>query len=150
MPFVLTKGDSTLFDASFILEEDIIDICNQFGHTSSLWYSTIKLVMLFHITDELQITMCGVVKAMTLCDGAIRVRTSQPSTTYVRAYMTAVTGEPSSIQPSPSDGEDEPHTSPSNPHTGGRTLQHLQANLEDLADNELQQLMEEHCREITL
>ena len=29
--------------------------------------------MLFHTTDELQITVCGVVKAMTLHDEAIRV-----------------------------------------------------------------------------
>ena len=26
-PFVLTKGDGTLFDASSILEEDIIELC---------------------------------------------------------------------------------------------------------------------------
>ena len=71
--------------------------------------------MLFHTMDELQIVAQGVVKAMMLHDEAIRVRTSKPSTTHMRAYMTAVTGEPSGIQPLPSDGEAEPHTSPSNP-----------------------------------
>ena len=72
-----------------------------------------------------------------LCDGAIRVRTFPHSTTHVRTYMAAVTGEPSSIQPSPSGGEEEPHTPPSNSHLGGRTLQHFQAHLWDLMDSKL-------------
>ena len=93
--------------------------------------------MLFHTTDELQVMMHGVVKAMMLHDEAIRVRTSPPSATHVRAYMAAVNGEPSGIQPPPSSGEEEPHLSPSNSHLGGRTPQHLQANLGDLTDNEL-------------
>ena len=77
----------------------------------------------------------GVVKALTLHD---------------EAYMAVVNGEPSGTQPLPSDGKEEPCLSPSNPHPGGRTLQQLQANLKDLADNELQQLMEELHREISL
>ena len=61
--FVLTRGDGTLFDASFILEEDIIEICICLGHTHPggvLWYSVIELVVLFHTTDELQIVTHGV------------------------------------------------------------------------------------------
>ena len=99
--------------------------------------------MLFHTADELQIVACGVVKAMMLHDESIRVRTFPPSATHQRAYMAVENGEPSSIQPLPSDGEEELHLPPSNPHLGGRALQHLQANLGDLADNELPQLMEE-------
>ena len=106
--------------------------------------------MLFHTTNELQIVMHGVMKASMLCEGAIRVRTSQPSAAHMRAYMAAITGEPSSAQPLLSDGEEEPHFPHGSPHPGGRTLQHLQANLGGLTDNELQQLMEELCREITL
>ena len=51
--------------------------------------------------------------------------------------MAAVNGEPSGVQPPPSDGEEEPHLSPSKPHPGGRTPQHLQTNLGDLMDNTL-------------
>ena len=54
--FVLTKSDGTLFNASSILEEDIIEMCIQFGHTHPegvLWYSAIKSVMLFHAADKL-------------------------------------------------------------------------------------------------
>ena len=115
-----------------------------------LQYSTIESVMLFYTMDELQITAWGVVKVMTLCDEAIRVRTSPPSSNHMRVYMAVVTGKPSGIQPPPSNGEEEPHTSPSNPHLGGRSPQHLKANLGNLRGNELQQLMEELCREITL
>ena len=151
--FVLTRGDGTLFNASFILEEDIFKICIWLGHTHPegvLWYSAIESVMLFHTTDELQIKTCVVTKASMLHDEAIRVRTSPPSATHVRVYMAAVGGEPSSTQPLPSNGEEEPHLSPSNPHPGGRTPQHLQANLGDLADNELCQLMEDLCWEVAL
>ena len=115
-----------------------------------LWYSMIKLAVLFHTADELQVTTCGVVKAMMLCDEAIRARTSPPSAIHVRAYMAMVNGEPSVIQLPPSDQEEEPPLSPNNPHLGGRTPQHLQANLGDLMEKELWQLMEELCREITL
>ena len=102
--FVLTRGDGTLFDASSILEEDIIKICIWLGHTHPeqvLWYSAIKSVMLFHTTDELQIMMCGVLKASMLHDETIRVRTSPTSATHVKAYLAAVGGEPSSAQPPP-------------------------------------------------
>ena len=150
---VLTKGDGTPFDASFILEEDIIEICVQFGHTHPegvLHYSAFKSVMLFHTTDELQITTHRVLKALTLCDETIKVQTSPPSAAHMWAYMAVVNGKLSGTQPLPSNGEEGHHLSPSNPHPGGRTPQHLQANFGDVTDNELWQLMEELCREIAL
>ena len=93
--FILTNGEGTLFNASSILEKDIIKICIQLGHTHPegvLWYSTIKSVMLFHTADELQIAVHGVVKTLMLHDEAIRIRTFPPSATHVRAYMVAVDG----------------------------------------------------------
>ena len=93
--FILTRGDGTLFDASSILEEDIIKICVRLGHTHPegvLQYSAIESVMLFHTMDKLQIAVCGVVKALTLHDEAIRVRTSPPSATHMRAYVAVVMG----------------------------------------------------------
>ena len=92
--------------------------------TPVLQYSVIKPVMLFHTMDELQTVAHGVIKALTLHEEAIRVRTSLPSATHMRAYMATVTGEPSGIQPPPSDRMEEPHSSPSNPLPGGRTPQH--------------------------
>ena len=151
--FILTRGNDTPFHASSILEEEIIKICVRLGHTHPegvLWYSTIESVMLFHTTDELQIAMCGVMKALTLHDETIRVRTSPTSGTHVRAYMAEVGGEPSGMQPLPSNREEKSHLSPGNPHPGGRTSQHLQANLGDLAGNELHQLKEDLCWEAAL
>ena len=150
---ILNRGNGTPFDASSLLEEEIIEICIQLGHTypeGVLWYSTIELVILFHTVDELLIVVHGVVKVMMLHDESIRVRTSPPSVTHLWAYMAVVGGEPSSAQPLPSDGEKEPHLSPSVPHPSGRIQQHLQAYLRGLMDNELQQLMEEFCSEIAL
>ena len=123
MSILLTKGDGTPFDASSTLEEDVIEICIQLGHTHPkgvLQYLVIELVMLFHTVDKLQIAACGVIKAMMLHDESIRVRTSPPSATHVRAYMAVVNGEPSSIQPLPSDGEGEPHSPPRNPTQKGQ------------------------------
>ena len=114
--FILTRGDGTLFDASSILEEDIIKICIQLGHTHPegvLQYSAIESVMLFHTMDKLQIAVCGVVKALTCCMmKPLEFRTSPPSATHMRAYMAVVNGEPSGTQPPPSDGEEEPHSIP--------------------------------------
>ena len=106
--------------------------------------------MLFHTVDELQVTMHGVVKASMLHNKAIRVKTSPPSATHVRAYMVVVGGEPSGTHPPSSDREEEPHLSLSNPHPGGRTQQHLQADLGDLVDNELHQFMEDLHQEVAL
>ena len=109
--FVLPKGDGTLFNASSILEEEIIELCIWFGNRHPegvLWYSAIKSVILFHTADKLQIMMCRVIKALTLHEEAIRVRTSTPFATHVQAYMTAVTGEPSDAQLLPSDGKEDP------------------------------------------
>ena len=127
--FVLTSG--TLSIASSILEEDIIEICVQLGHThpeAVLWYCATKSVMLFHTADKLQIMVHGVMKALMLHE-AIRIRTSPPSAAHVRAHMVMVSGEPSGTQPLPSNGEEEPQSHSGNPHPGGRTPQHFQANL---------------------
>ena len=51
--------------------------------------------------------------------------------------MAVVNGEPSGTQLPTSEGEEEPQLSPSDPHLGGRTPHQLQANLGDLADDEL-------------
>ena len=86
--FILTRGDGTLFNMSSIQEEDVIKICIQLGHTHPkgvLQYSAIESVMLFHTADELPVMAWGVVKALMLHEEAIRVRTSPPSATHVRA-----------------------------------------------------------------
>ena len=69
---------------------------------------------------------------------------------HIRAYITIVGGDPSKPQSPPSEGEGDPHSPTGNPNLGGGTLHHLQAELGNLADEELHQLMEDLCQEIAL
>ena len=105
--------------------------------------------MQFHTTDELQITTHVVMKATMLHDKPLELGLPHllpPTSGCIWQQL----GEPSGTQPLPSDREEEPHLSPSNPNPDGKILQHLQANLGDLADNELCQLMEDLCQEVAL
>ena len=73
--FILTGGNGTPFDASYILEEEVIEICIWLGHTypeGVLQYATIESVMPFHTMNELQIAVHGIMKALTLHDEAIK------------------------------------------------------------------------------
>ena len=136
----LTTGDGTLFDAASIQEEDIIKICVQLGHTHPkgvLWYSVVKSVMLFHSMDKMQVVAHGVIKAMTLHEEPIMFRASPPPASHVRAYMVVIDGEPSGAQHPTTDREGNPQQSPSYCHLTGITPCQLQANLEDLVDDEL-------------
>ena len=74
---------------------------------------------------------------MTLHKEAIKVRISQPTSAHMRAYMAVMDGEPTgSHHPTP-DREGNPQHSPSDYHPGGCTPCQMQANLGDLADDEL-------------
>ena len=149
---VLTWGDGTPFDAAS-MQEDIIEICIQLGQTHPegvLLYSAVEWVILFHSTDEMLVTACGVIKAMALYEEPIRLRMSPPSATHVRAFMAARNGEPLGAQPPTPDMEEDPKPSPSDPHPDGKTPHQLQVNLGDLEDAELQQLMEDLCWEVAL
>ena len=64
--------------------------------------------------------------------------------------MVEIDGKPSGTQHPTPDREGDPQLSHSDPHLGGRTPHQSQVNLGDLADNELLQLMEDLCQEVTL
>ena len=115
-----------------------------------LHYLVTKSIILFQLADDMQCTTCRAIKATVLCEEAIAIRVSPPSATHVRVYMAMVGGEPSRTQLPPSEGEEELHLPAGNPHLGGGTPQHFQADLGDLADDELCQLMEDLCWEVAL
>ena len=143
---VLTKKDGTLFDVTSILEEDIIKICIQLGHTHPvgvLCYSVTELIMLFQSVDKMQLTTHGAIKAMTLHEEAIAIWASLPSGAHVRAYLAIANGEPLGTLCQTLDREGDPQLSPSNCNPGGRTPCHLQVNLGNLGDDELWQLLED-------
>ena len=98
----------------------------------------------------MQCTTHGAIKATVLPEEAVAIKASAHSETHMRAYMTAVGGEPFGTQPPPLEGEREPHLPTVNPQLVGATLHHLQADLGDLADHELHQFMEDLCCEVAL
>ena len=54
--FILMQKDGTPFDATSVLEEDILEICVTLGHTHPLgvlWYLAMGSVALFHKTEEM-------------------------------------------------------------------------------------------------
>ena len=140
----LTRRDGTLMDASSVLEEDIIEICMTKGHTHPLGvfrYSTTESVVLFQSTDELQHATHGIVKLMELQGEAITVKAMAPSEAHITAYLAM-------LHSNPSNGEGELHIPPQQTPPSGGTPCCLQAELGDLADHELHQLMDDLTQEI--
>ena len=140
----LTRRDGTLMDASYVSEEDIVEICITKGHTHPLGvlcYSAMELVILFHSPDELQHATCRIVKEMELQGEAITVKAMAPSEAHTRAYLVM-------LHLNPSNGEGEPHTHPQQTPPSMGTLHCLQVELRDLANHELHQLVENLTQEI--
>ena len=80
---------------------------------------------------------------MALCDKAITVRAMAPSKAHIKAYLMIE-------HQNPLQREGEPSTPPKQTPPSGGTLHHLQVELGDLDDHELQQLVEELRQEIAL
>ena len=141
---LLTRRDGTLMDASSVMEEDIIEICITKGHIHPLGvlhYSATEFVILFCSTDELQCITCGIVKATELQGEAITVKVMAPSEAHTKAYL-------ATLHLTPSNGEGELHTPPQQTPPSRGMLHHLQAELGDLADHELCQLVDDLRQEI--
>ena len=78
---VLTRSNSTLFHATSIQEEDIIELCIQLGQTHPkgvLQYLVTESVVLFCCPDEMLVMVHGVIKAIALCEEPIWLHTSPP------------------------------------------------------------------------
>ena len=73
-----------------------------------------------------------------------------PSETHVKVYIIAVGEDSSKLQSPPSEEEGEPHLPHDNPHPSGEMPCHLQAELGNLTNHELYQLVEDLCQEIAL
>ena len=132
-------------DASSVTEEDINEICIKMGHVHPLGvlhYSATESVVLFHLTDELQHATHRIMKAMELWGEAITVKTMAPSEAHTKAYL-------ATLCLNPSHGEGELHTPPEQTSPSRGMQCHLQAELGDLADHKLWQLVED-LRKIAL
>ena len=135
----ITRRDGTLIDASSISEGDIMEICMKKGHTNLLGvlhYSAMESVILFCTSDELKHVSCSIVKVMELQDEAITVKAMAPSEAHITTYMTV-------WHLKASKGDGELHIPPQQTPPSGGTPCCLQVDLGDLANHELQQLVEE-------
>ena len=66
---ILSKRDGTPFNVTSVLEEDIIKICIQQGHTHPmgvLHYLVTKSIVLFQSAYDMQCTTCGTIKETVL------------------------------------------------------------------------------------
>ena len=151
--FIIIQKDGTAFEVTFITEEDIMQICMTLGHIHPLgvlWYLAMELVALFHMAEEMQQASHGAIKAMELCNKPIAIKVVAPTEPHIRAYITIGGSYPSKPWSLYSEEEADTNSPTGNPHWGGGTLQCLQAELGDLTDQELWQLMEDLHQEIAL
>ena len=151
--FIVTKKDSTLLDVTSVSEKDIIEICVTLGHThplGALWYLVTELVALSCTTEEMQWASCAATKATELQDEPIAMQTNAPLEHHTRAYIAIVGGDPPKPWSLPSEGQSDSHSPTGNPHPGGGTLHCLWAELGNLTDQELHQLIEDLHQEIAL
>ena len=124
-------------DASSISEEDIIELCVKQGHTHLLGVlhcSAVESVVLFLTTDNLKCATRDIAGDTELCNEAIMVKTIAPTEAHLSAYTTVWHAKPSK-------GGGRPHTPPQQTPTGGETPHHLHAELSDLNNHELCQLV---------
>ena len=108
---VLARSDGIPFNATSIQEEDIIELCVEVGQTHPkgvLWLSVMEMVILFCSSNEIQAALHRVTKAMALHKEPIRLHTSPPSTTHLRAYIVVRVGQPSDAQSLTPDREEVP------------------------------------------
>ena len=141
----ITRRDGTLMDASSISEEDIIELCVKQGHTCPLGvlcYSAAESVVLFLTTDDLKCATRDIAGDTELHDEAITVKTIAPTEAHMSAYAMVWHAKPSK-------GGGRPHTPPQKTPTGGETPCHLHAELSDLDNHELCQLMTDLNQEFT-
>ena len=130
-------------DASSISEEDIIELCVKQGHTCPLGvlcYSAMESVVLFLTTDNLKHVICDIAGDTELSNEAIMVKTMAPTEAHMSAYATVWHAKPSK-------GDGRPHTPPQQTPTGGGTQSHLHAELSDLDNHKLCQLMTDLSQE---
>ena len=95
-------------DASSILEEDIVEVCIQKGHTHPLGvlhYLAMESIILFSTTDDLDCVSCGLVDMTELHNEAITVQTMAPLQAHVAAFTSVWHSKPPS-------GDGELHTPP--------------------------------------
>ena len=119
-------------------------ICVQKSHTHPLgvlWYSAAESVILFSTTEDLNQANFTLPDMTELHDEAIMVQTVAPLEAHVATFTSVWHSKPAT-------GEGELHTPPLQDPPSEGTLHCLHAELGDLNDSELQQLIKDLTQEI--
>ena len=95
---------------------------------------------MFHSPDELQRATCRIIKMTEFQGEAITLRAMTPLEAHVTAYIVT-------LHTHPPNRERELYTPPQQTSPSGGTPHHLQAELGDLANHELHQLIEDLTQE---
>ena len=120
----ITKGDGTPLDASFILEEDIVEISVGRAHMHPLgvlWYSTMELVILYQSVEDVNCIHRILLDVMEFHDEAIMIWTMAPTEAQVTAFQSMWHSNPTAR-----DGElhTPPYRTPPNEETPCITYMH--------------------------
>ena len=102
------------------------------------------------MVEEMLQASHGAIKATELHDEPIAIKTVAPTEPHVKAYITVGGGYPPKLQSLPSEEEADINPPTGNPSQGRGTPRCLQAELGNLADRELWQLVEDLQQEIAL
>ena len=129
----ITRGDGTPLDASFISEEDIIEIYVRRAHIHPLGvlrYSAMESVVFLQNIKHLNHILCTLPDMTEFHDEAITVWTVAPAEAHITAFIKMW-----HLNPTTSDGG--PCTPPQQSPLCKGTPHHLHAQLGDLDDSEL-------------
>ena len=140
----IAKRDGTLLDASSISEEDIVELCIGRAHTyplGVLWYSAADSVVFLSSAADVNRTQRALLDVTEFGDEAIGIRTMAPTEVQITMFQVMWCSNPMA-------GAGEAHTPPYRTPPNEETPCRIHAQLGDLNDGELRQLVRDLSQEI--
>ena len=133
----IAKRDGTLLDASSISEEDIVELCIGRAHTHPLGvlrYSAADSVVFLSSATDVNCTQCALLDVTEFGDEAVAIWTMAPTEVQITTFQAMWCLNPTA-------GAGEAHTLPYRTPPNEETPRRMHAQLGDLNDDELQQLV---------
>ena len=112
-----------------------------------LWFSVMESLNEFQSSEMLAMAHM-VTKATAWQEAPVKLCSSPPSSTHLRAYIAGRNACPSGTQSLTPEGEEVPGSPPRNPQPDGRAPCQFHMALGDLGDAQLWQLMEDLWQEV--
>ena len=140
----ISKRDGTPIDASSISEEDIVELCVGRAHTHPLGvlrYSAVDSVVFLSSAADVSCTQHALLVVMEFGDESIAIWTVAPTEVQITTFQVMWCSNPVA-------GTREPHTPPYHMPPDEETPRRIHAQLGDLNDQELRQLVRDLSQEI--